>query len=140
VLSYTFIAYFIYRVYRLLAKISSWLAWNDHVQEHDMVEEAKQYLARTALEQSLLNEALVTRSGLVARKVSRKEIQEQKRMPVIQFSLFGDYIQEFASIADAGKAIGVSKGNIWHCCEGTRKSCGGYVWKYKDMENDSMSL
>lgn len=80
VLSYTFIAYFIYRVYRLLAKISSWLAWNDHVQEHDMVEEAKQYLARTALEQSLLNEALVTRSGLVARKVSRKEIQEQKQL------------------------------------------------------------
>lgn len=67
-------------------------------------------------------------------------IQEQKRVPVIQFSLSGEYIQEFASIADAGKAIGASRGNIWHCCEGTRKSCGGYVWKYKDMENNSMSL
>lgn len=51
-LSYSFIAYFIYRVYQLVAKINSWLSWNTEAHHHNMIEEAKMYLHRTLDEQT----------------------------------------------------------------------------------------
>ena len=45
-LSYFFVAYFIYRVYGIIARITSWLSWNQELHTQDMIEEAKHYLER----------------------------------------------------------------------------------------------
>lgn len=29
---------------------------------------------------------------------------------------------------------GINKGNISSCCEGKRKSAGGFIWKYVEEE------
>ncbi len=49
----------------------------------------------------------------------------------------GDIINTFDSITMASQAIGLhSSSNITTVCKGTRKSCGGYGWKYVDESVD----
>ena len=31
-----------------------------------------------------------------------------------------------------GKELGIGNTGITSCCTGHRKSCGGYIWKYKE--------
>jgi len=38
---------------------------------------------------------------------------------------------EYKSISIASKASGAKIGNITKCCQGKRKTAGGYSWKYK---------
>lgn len=52
------------------------------------------------------------------------------RKSVGQFSMDGVFVRRFDSMADAAKATGVSQGNISECCNGRRKSAGGYLWNF----------
>ena len=54
---------------------------------------------------------------------------------VIQFSKEGDFISEFPSAYEAERRTGCNHSNICQCCRGTRKSTGGYIWKYKSNTN-----
>ena len=49
---------------------------------------------------------------------------------VIQFSKDGEFIAEFPSIHEASRQTGCHYQLICKCCKGTRKSTGGYIWKY----------
>ena len=64
---------------------------------------------------------------------SKKKIRENNpSKPVIQFSKDGIFIAEYPSIMEASRHTGCSNGNICDCCKGKRKSCRGYIWKYKE--------
>ena len=52
--------------------------------------------------------------------------------PVLQYSMNGELIAEYLSINEAERQTGCNHGHIWDCCKGKRKSCGGYIWKYKE--------
>ena len=47
----------------------------------------------------------------------------------------GKIIQEFCSITDAAKSTGTNRVKIGCVCRGTRKTAGGYVWKYAIATN-----
>lgn len=49
--------------------------------------------------------------------------------PVNQFSLDGNFIKRFDSIKDAYKETGARCTDIYKVTQGTRRSCGGYIWK-----------
>ena len=49
---------------------------------------------------------------------------------VIQYSKDGEFIAEYPSAHEAERQTGCYQGNICRCCKGTRKSTGGYIWKY----------
>lgn len=49
---------------------------------------------------------------------------------VSQYTLNGEYVNTYASQAEAEKALGLKRSNISACCRGKIKSCAGYVWKY----------
>ena len=51
---------------------------------------------------------------------------------VIQYSINGDFLAEYPSSHEAERQVGCDKSSICKCCKGKRKSCGGYIWKYKD--------
>lgn len=52
---------------------------------------------------------------------------------VIQFDLQGNFIKEFPSASEAGRELKLSYNSICEVCRGKRaKTCGGYIWKYKD--------
>lgn len=58
-----------------------------------------------------------------------------KKIPVVQLDKQGNVIHEFSSIADATKQFNKAhNSNIKRCCDGMRKTCCGYVWKYKESE------
>ena len=43
----------------------------------------------------------------------------------------GAVIQEFVSISDAGRKLGINSSNIASVCKGNRPIAGGYKWRYK---------
>ena len=51
-------------------------------------------------------------------------------MPVKQYTITGNFVNEFDSIQDAMRKTGVHAGNICACCHGRYKSAGGYKWKF----------
>ena len=63
-----------------------------------------------------------TRTKRVAEKLSKK---------VIQLDLNDSVLNEFESMGQAERETGVPSGNISRCCNGERKSAGGYKWRKK---------
>lgn len=67
----------------------------------------------------------------------RPYYQNIKRSPtknakqIEQYTLDGIYIKTFLSARDASFETGANLRHIYSVCECTRKSCGGFVWKYK---------
>jgi hypothetical protein len=59
---------------------------------------------------------------------TRKAIQEVSK-PVLKFSLDGDLMASFPSIAAAARAEGISINRISSAVNGSTKSAAGYVWK-----------
>lgn len=54
---------------------------------------------------------------------------------VYQFSIFGDFIAEYKSCAEAGRQLNLNPNNISLCCNGHQKTCGGYIFRhYKELE------
>lgn len=65
--------------------------------------------------------------------------------PVEQYTKQGDYIQTFDSTHHAGiwlvehqkvKNARSAGGNIIAVCKGRAKTCGGYIWKYKEENKE----
>ncbi len=61
---------------------------------------------------------------------SPKHINDNRTKVVQQFSLKGQFINEFKSVAEASKQTNCNKTSISKVCRGERKSCGGFCWKY----------
>ena len=51
-----------------------------------------------------------------------------------QYDLDGNYLRSFASAMDVKRTLGISNSHISSCCNGTRKSAGGYMWKFSKRE------
>ena len=64
---------------------------------------------------------------------SKNRIRENTpSKPVLQYSMNGEFIAEYPSTREAERQTGCSHGNICACCKGKHKTCGGYIWKYKE--------
>lgn len=60
-------------------------------------------------------------------------------LPIIQYDLDGNYIQEFLSCQHASVCTGIGRHNIGDCANGITKQSGGYQWRYK-VENKIDSI
>ena len=65
---------------------------------------------------------------------SRKGWQRKLNgVPVCQYTLKGEFIARFSSMAEAAeKTPSVTSNNIAHCCNKETPSCGGFVWRYEE--------
>lgn len=61
--------------------------------------------------------------------------QTKLSLTVYQYSLDGEYIKSYNSVSDANRDNNISDGKISDCCNGKRKSAGGYRWSYEKCEN-----
>ena len=50
--------------------------------------------------------------------------------PVAQLNMDGETICEYGSIREASRSTGANRNVIAKCCNGQRKTAGGYAWKY----------
>jgi hypothetical protein len=57
---------------------------------------------------------------------------EKCSKPVLQFTREGKFIKEYPSLIEAERQTKIFNQNISSCCLGKRKSCGGFVWRYKN--------
>ena len=75
-----------------------------------------------------------SRIGIIFTDEHRKHISESKpKKPVLQYSKTGEFIAEYPSTREAEIQTRCNRGNICLCCKGERKSCGGFIWKYKKI-------
>lgn len=62
-------------------------------------------------------------------EISRRRLTNNKH--ILQYSKEGEFIREWISAQEVGRALNVCSKNISKCCLGQRKTALGYVWKYK---------
>jgi group I intron endonuclease len=69
-------------------------------------------------------------------------LSKLRSIPVVQLSLFGEYINEFSSGREASRILGIDEGTINDCCLGKPhcKSGGGYLWVYKKEYNPNAKI
>jgi len=59
---------------------------------------------------------------------------------VMQFTLDGELVKTYTSVADAGSTCGFSKSNIAECANKKRSTARGFVWIYeKDYNHDTIN-
>ena len=55
--------------------------------------------------------------------------------PVLQFDKKGNFLNEFSSILEAATVLNIDNSGISKVCKGKAKTCGGFIWKYKEAAN-----
>ena len=65
-------------------------------------------------------------------KMSKSHEHEKK--PVYQFSLDGEFIREWESCMDVKRELGFDNSDIARCCKGKKKTCHGFLWRFKNTE------
>jgi len=55
---------------------------------------------------------------------------DKRRKEVLQYSIGGEFIAEYASVAEASKVSSVNQSGIAKVCRNERRQSGGFVWKY----------
>lgn len=63
-----------------------------------------------------------------------------KQTPVVQYSMDGDRMMTFNSLAEAERQTGVSHSKISACCNRTRRSAGDYQWRYAKDKQDVVRI
>lgn len=61
------------------------------------------------------------------------------KRPVVQYDMDGNKIAEYASATSAGIATKIRRSDISATCRRIQLSSGGYIWKYKEDENNVIS-
>ena len=60
-------------------------------------------------------------------------LNNPKNKPILQYTLDGEFIQEFRNVAEAVKEVNASTHtNIAKCARGIRKTSCGFKWEYKE--------
>lgn len=72
-----------------------------------------------------------------------KEIREKRiesnKVPIVQYDLNGNKIQEFDSEIAIQEKLGISPKLVWGCCTRRRKTCGKYIFRYKSENIDKVT-
>lgn len=78
------------------------------------------------------------RVGLTKSKETRQKIQEnnKNKRAILQFSLDGKFIAEYASTKEAERYTGVKYQYIISCCKHQKQEAGGFIWEYKEKRKD----
>jgi hypothetical protein len=66
--------------------------------------------------------------------IAKRESKLNKgKQPVLQYTLNGEFIEEFSSYMDAERKTGIRSGNISLAARGKRHTAGGYIWRDKEI-------
>ncbi len=58
--------------------------------------------------------------------------EHHSSVPVLQYSLTGEFVAEYNGMHEANRQTGISYKYISRCCLGQRKTTGGFIWKLKN--------
>lgn len=66
----------------------------------------------------------------------RNGLIKKESLPVLQYDLNGNFVNEYINSAEASKVVGVHKSSIQKCCAGIQCTSAGFIWKYKNENYD----
>lgn len=94
----------------------------------------KTNLRWTTRKENINNPLTKTKMRINARKPSKGKYgkKHHRSKPIIQYDKEGNFIKEWDCANDVERVLGISNKHIGSVCLGKRKSCGGYIWKYKN--------
>ena len=94
----------------------------------------KTNLRWTTRKENINNPLTKTKMRINARKPSKGKYgkKHHRSKPIIQYDKDGNFIREWDCANDVERVLGISNKHIGSVCLGKRKSCGGYIWKYKN--------
>lgn len=78
-------------------------------------------------------------TGLERRAYNSRN-QVHRSCPILQYSLNGEFIQEFPSFKEIQRYLGKSYSNVWNVCNGKKDSAYGYKWSYKYIEGKKVEI
>lgn len=78
----------------------------------------------------------LSKKGISQSEETTKRISEARKKPVAQYSKDNIFIKIYDSALSAEFYTNILAQNIGQCCKNTRKSAGGYIWKYTIFENN----
>ena len=84
---------------------------------------------KKAIELGLIDKEKFFKSGKDNIMYNKHGKEHPSSIPVLQYDLKGNFIKKWDNIKDAEKALKLF--HISNCCKGSRKTCGGYKWKYE---------
>lgn len=62
-----------------------------------------------------------------------EEFKKKKRKAVLQLDKDNnEIIKEWSCAIEVEKELGIQSSHICNCCKGKRKTCGGFIWRYKE--------
>lgn len=62
----------------------------------------------------------------------RISLNSSRKRRIVQLDLNGNVIREWESILSASNYYGVTRNNIWSCCNNRQKTSAGYLWRYSN--------
>lgn len=62
----------------------------------------------------------------------KERISAAQSFDITQHTLGGLFIKKWHGINKASRELKINHANIISCCQGKRKSAGGYIWRYCD--------
>lgn len=66
---------------------------------------------------------------------------KSKSIPILQFSKTGEFIKRWNNAKEVERNLEICSSDIYKCCKGKKKTCGGYVWGYeKDYQRISFNV
>lgn len=72
------------------------------------------------------------RKEIVSQLNRQRYIEQNKNVAVIQYDLSGNYIQDYITVQDAAKAVGLLQPHgIIEVCKNERNKAGGYYWRFR---------
>lgn len=66
-----------------------------------------------------------------------KPEEDRRKQQVFQFSMEGEFLVRYKSVAEASRKTNVNKTSIAKCCRKEYKSAGDYYWEYKSIERNN---
>ena len=70
--------------------------------------------------------------ALFGEEAAQSRRADSKKIAVLQYDLYGNFVQEWDSGSEAEKSLGLSTGSVSRCCNKQRTNSGDFLWKKND--------